>query len=73
MQLYGGGFFHALCQLVAFYYPLGLLLHCVVPRLIRVQGIQKEPRGEGEPLRDAIASIGESNGTCVSTVHGDVG
>ncbi|KIZ04044.1 sterol desaturase [Monoraphidium neglectum] len=58
MPLWGGGFLPAFVQLVTFYYLLGLVLHCVVPRLFVVQGIQKEPRGEGEPLRDAIASIG---------------
>lgn len=60
VPLYGGGFVAAFVQLAAFYYSLGLLLHCVVPRVFAVQGIQKEPRGAGEPLRDAIASIGEA-------------
>jgi hypothetical protein len=62
MLLYGGGFVAAFCQLVMFYYPLGFLLHTVIPFLLPVHGIQKEPRGEGEPLRDAVASLGESGG-----------
>lgn len=60
--LYGGGFLVAFAQLAAFYYPLGVLLHIIVPALLPVRGIQKEPRGAGEPLRDALASIGEGFG-----------
>jgi hypothetical protein len=62
MRLYGGGFLPALAQLVAFYYPLGLVLHVAVPALLPVKGIQKEPRGAGEPLRDAVASLGARGG-----------
>ncbi|KAI8471949.1 MAG: hypothetical protein J3K34DRAFT_415708 [Monoraphidium minutum] len=56
--LYGGGFVPAFVQLVLFYYTLGFALHIAIPALFPVKDIQKEPRGGGEPLRDALASIG---------------
>jgi sterol desaturase/sphingolipid hydroxylase (fatty acid hydroxylase superfamily) len=56
--LYGGGFLPAFAQLAAFYYALAAVLYWLVPRVLPVKCIQKEARGEGEPLRDAVASIG---------------
>ena len=57
--LWGGGFVPAFLQLVALYYPAGLLLHCVAPRLLPVKGVQVAPRNEGDVWRDALTSLGE--------------
>lgn len=56
--LYGGGFWPAFAQLVAFYYPVAYVMHAVVPALARVRPIQPDKRPPGEPLRDAAASLG---------------
>ncbi|KXZ52174.1 hypothetical protein GPECTOR_10g803 [Gonium pectorale] len=56
--LYGGGFWVAFAQLAVFYYSVGALLHWALPRLLRVQAIQTQPRKKGEVLRDAFYSIG---------------
>ena len=56
--LWGGGFVPAFLQLVALYYPAGLLLHCVAPRLLPVKGVQVAPRNEGDVWRDAVTSLG---------------
>lgn len=60
--LYGGGFWPAFAQLCLFYYACGVLLHCVVPRLLPVQGIQHQPRKPWEVQRDALYSLGGSFG-----------
>jgi hypothetical protein len=56
--LWGGGFVPAFLQLVALYYPAGLLLHCVAPKLLPVKGVQVAPRNEGDVWRDAFTSLG---------------
>lgn len=59
MPLYGGGFWVACMQLVAYYYACAAVLHFALPRLISVKGIQAQKRKHGEVLRDAVYSIGE--------------
>ena len=56
--LWGGGFLPAFLQLVALYFPAGLLLHCVAPKLLPVKGVQVAPRNEGDVWRDAFTSLG---------------
>lgn len=56
--LYGGGFWVACMQLVAYYYACGALLHFIVPRVLNVKGIQAQKRKPGEVLRDALCSLG---------------
>lgn len=58
MPLYGGGFWVACMQLVAYYYACGAVLHFIVPRVINVKGIQAQKRKPGEVLRDALYSLG---------------
>lgn len=58
MQLYGGGFLHALVQLMVFYYAGGILLHYVVPRILPIQSVQERERGSSDVSRDSIYSLG---------------
>ena len=58
--LYGGGFWPAFAQLLAFYYGAGCLLHFVVPSCIPVKNIQKSERASCDVLRDAVYSLGAS-------------
>jgi hypothetical protein len=58
MRLVGDGFWIAFLQAATFYYVAGLLIHCIIPRLAPVQGIQKQVRKDHEAWRDAFFSIG---------------
>lgn len=68
MQLYGGGFFDAWLQLMVFYYGAGILLHCVIPRVLPVESVQKNERATSDLLRDCVYSLG-MNYFVVTALH----
>ena len=56
--LYGGGLLVALTQVAAVYYAVALVLHCVVPALLRPPSIQVTPRRSGQAWQEAQNSLG---------------
>lgn len=58
MALFGGGFVAAFLQLSVFYYAVAFILHTVIPTFVHPEPLQKERRGNGEALRDALRSVG---------------
>eukprot|EP00892_Ulva_mutabilis_P002763 jgi/Ulvmu1/12488/UM009_0141.1 len=58
MQLHGGGFSVAWAQLMVFYYMAGVVLHCVIPRILPVHSVQEHGRGSSDVYRDSIYSLG---------------
>mmetsp|Transcript_22175 Transcript_22175/g.61531 ORF Transcript_22175/g.61531 Transcript_22175/m.61531 type:complete len:259 (+) Transcript_22175:255-1031(+) len=55
--IFGGSFGASLAQLSIFYYGVAFVLHSVVPTLVPIQSIQKEPRASGDVRRDALSSL----------------
>ena len=58
LPLYGGGLLVALAQVAAVYYTVALMLHCLVPWLLRPPSIQVAPRRDGQAWREARNSLG---------------
>ena len=59
MPLVGGGFWPAFLQVSAAYYAAAVLLHYIVPALVRVRSIQKGQRRPGQVSEEAAQSLGE--------------
>jgi hypothetical protein len=59
LPLYGGGLPVALAQVTAVYYAVAVMLHCVVPALLRPPSIQVAPRRSGQAWQEAQNSLGE--------------
>ena len=65
--LYGGGQLVALAQVAVVYYGVAIVLHCVVPWLVRPPSIQVAPRREGQAWQEARNSLGAVSSPCIAS------
>ena len=56
--LYGDGLLAALVQVAVVYYAVAMVLHCVVPALLRPPSIQVAPRRDWQAWHEARNSLG---------------
>ena len=67
--LHGGGLLASLAQVAAVYYAVALVLHCVVPALLRPTSIQVAPRRDGQAWQEARNSLGAATLACYALRH----